>query len=491
MRKNKGNYISLILMIVISLVSQVLTLMKSSVVAGTFGTGADIDAYNLANSIVSFVFGFVAAGISTVIIPEYANKRDRRVVNTFITIVYGSLAVIVVAMLALRYQIAGAFSNRTEMFSNIVANAMVVLLLSQYLNSILNITVAYFQCEGKYNIPKIINLFAQLAIIACLIFLKDINIMEYAAILAAGVVVNFLFDAIIAVKNGWRFSPTLLFNTETKTIITKFIPIVFSTGAYRLSLMVDSTISAMLEEGMITILGYSSHISTMVNSILVGNLLIYIYPKITKTISEPGAQNTFWKQSAVFHAIVCMVITGFVTVGHEGVDLLFRHGKFSAEASQMVYIGAAIYILGQQTSILRDLMYRYFYAVGDTKTPAANSVLVSALNIVISIVLVKCIGYYGIILGTILASLFSLVNIFIRFGKKIKFTEKIWSILKRYFVNLGITAVTILLVLLTKMLIPIQQDLVSIAVFGIETVLIYLGLTFMVNREVLVTLKKI
>ena len=87
--------LSLGLMIIITGITQVLTLMKSSLVAGIFGTGVEIDAYNLANSIVSFLFGFIAAGISTVIIPNYVRKTDRRNVDSFITVLYGLIALIV------------------------------------------------------------------------------------------------------------------------------------------------------------------------------------------------------------------------------------------------------------------------------------------------------------------------------------------------------------------------------------------------------------
>ena len=108
--------LSLGLMIIITGITQVLTLMKSSLVAGIFGTGVEIDAYNLANSIVSFLFGFIAAGISTVIIPNYVRKTDRRNVDSFITMLYGLIALIVGILIAFRYQIIGLFSNRDELF---------------------------------------------------------------------------------------------------------------------------------------------------------------------------------------------------------------------------------------------------------------------------------------------------------------------------------------------------------------------------------------
>ena len=122
--------LSLGLMIIITGITQVLTLMKSSLVAGIFGTGVEIDAYNLANSIVSFLFGFIAAGISTVIIPNYVRKTDRRNVDSFITVLYGLIALIVGILIAFRYQIIGLFSNRDELFVNICCNALIVLLIS-------------------------------------------------------------------------------------------------------------------------------------------------------------------------------------------------------------------------------------------------------------------------------------------------------------------------------------------------------------------------
>lgn len=139
--------LSLGLMIIITGITQVLTLMKSSLVAGIFGTGVEIDAYNLANSIVSFLFGFIAAGISTVIIPNYVRKTDRRNVDSFITVLYGLIALIVGILIAFRYQIIGLFSNRDELFVNICCNALIVLLLANYLLAISDVTVAYFQCN--------------------------------------------------------------------------------------------------------------------------------------------------------------------------------------------------------------------------------------------------------------------------------------------------------------------------------------------------------
>ena len=116
------------MMIVISCVTQILTLMKSSMVAGRFGTSMEMDAYNFANSLVSFIFGFVAAAVSTVIIPSYVEKTHKKEVDAFLTAVYGIIGIVIAAMLLLRYQIVGVFTNKEELYVNIACNVLIVLI---------------------------------------------------------------------------------------------------------------------------------------------------------------------------------------------------------------------------------------------------------------------------------------------------------------------------------------------------------------------------
>lgn len=484
MRRKYGNAISLIFMIIITCIAQILTLAKSSLVAGHFGATSALDAYNFANSIVSFVFGFISSAISTVIIPNYVHKTNRKEVDSFITILYGCLAVIIVTIMVLRFQIVGLFSNRDELFVNLACNVLLILLMSNYLLAITNITAAYYQCIGKYNIPKILNLITQLIVVFALICMKNLSIIQYAKILAGGVVINFIIDIFTAIKLGWRFKPSFFIHSkETIELFRLFIPIVISTGIYQVSLMTDSTIATRLDEGKLTILTYSSQIASMVNSVIIGNLVIYSYPKIVKRIKEKENKKVFWEQTSFFHLITWLIIAGYVCVGHEMISVLFEHGKFTALAVKGVFIGSLLYIIGQQSNIVRDLMYRYFYAVGDTKTTASNSVLVSVVNISVSLILVRYVGFYGIILGTIIASFASLLRIFVQFNKKIGFGVPIKNIFFSLFTNIGIAGATMVIVLFTKSKLCFSGKLEAIFLYGIETVIVYVILVFLLKKK--------
>lgn len=482
MEQYKGS-ISLILMIIITGITQILTLMKSSLVAGIFGTGIEIDAYNLANSIVSFLFGFIAAGISTVIIPNYVRKDNQKNVDAFITVLYSLIAFIVCIFIIFRYQIIGLFSNRDELFINICCNALVVLLLANYLLAISDVTVAYFQCEGKYNLPKIVSLVAQLVVVVALLLIPNISIEQYTYIIAIGLVINFCLDTFFAIKEGWRVKISFLFTPEIKKMFYLFLPIVFSTGIYKLSLMVDSTIAARLETGEITVLSYASQISNIINTLLIGNLLTYYYPTIVKKIRNKNNQISFWKQVILFHLIVCLVIAGFTTVGHEAVMVLFQHGTFTEKAAKYVYIGALIYIIGQETEVVRDLIYRYFYANGITNVTAKNGFIVSAVNIITSLILVYFIGFFGIFLGTVIASLVSLILMFIKFKTYFGFEESIKAVISSLLKNNCIVILTIIIVFAFKRFIFIESLMLRILLFGIITLIIYIVLSMIFYKN--------
>ena len=75
-----------------------------------------------------------------------------------------------------------------------------------------------------------------------------------------------------------------------------FLPTVFGTGVYQLTLMTDSMISSTLGAGNISVLSYAGTISGMVNTIVAGNIMLYIYPKIAAEINEENSRKNIKKQ---------------------------------------------------------------------------------------------------------------------------------------------------------------------------------------------------
>ena len=67
----------------------------------------------------------------------------------------------------------------------------------------------------------------------------------------------------------------------------------------------------------------------------------------------------------------------------------------------------------------KEILDRAFYAVKDTKTPAINGFIIMGVNIILSLVLIKFIGAYGIPLAYSVASLTGSIVLLIRLNRKI------------------------------------------------------------------------
>lgn len=490
MKTKKINF-TILLMIVISLATQVLSLAKSSILAEAFGIGSDMDAFNLANNIAVFIFDFIAVGISTIIIPEYANKRNNKAVDTFITIIYGTVLALIFLIVALRKPVISLLGGSCETVIATTEYILIVLLFAKYIQSVSNVTVAYFQCEGKYNLPKIFVLISNAAVIVSLLLIEKIEIVQYTLIFAGGLLLNFFMDFLAARKMGWTYRPTLKINEEAEQLLRRFFPIVISTGVYRMSLLIDTIIASSLGTGKLSVISYSTQIAGIVDTVIVGNLVTYLYPKIAKRIEEKGYQHQFWMDTSTLHAIVCLISAGFFTVGYEGIALLFQRGAFHEDATRMVFIGTGIYLVGYQPRTIRALLSRYFYACKNTKIPSMTSIVENITNIVVSLSLVRIIGFYGIIIGTVISSMVALGLTLFFFKKEFGFDENPKNVIGRYIISVLIGLFSVLLVYMTKRLFVISNDLLSFSIFGAETVVIYLVFSMLLNKKTLLNLKKL
>lgn len=486
MLKKRKNEIQLLLMIIISISSQLFGLYKSSYTAAHYGATNEMDAYNYATNIANFLITFVTTGVTTVIIPAYIKKKNKKAVNTFISVIYASVLVMMVIIYFFRVPIISAMTNRNSAFFSYFADFLIYTFIIHGIISFLAVTTAFYQCTNHYVVPKIIILISNLFIIFILISTKELTIKQYIIVLTIGSVINFVVDISIAIKMGFRYTPTCSISLpETKELMIIFLPTLFSSGVYKVHTLVDSMIAANMGTGQLTILTYSTQIVNMVNTFVVSNLTVYAYPKIVAKIKENDGKKKLWDYALLFHAMVCLIICGFIVVGDYFIGLVFVGGNFTLQSAKTLFICSSIYILGQQTNIIRDLIYRYFYANDDTKTTFYNSVIVSILNIVLSLVLVIPFGIYGIIIGTVLSGAISLLMIIIRFNNKFLLGDNFKSVLWEYAKTILCSVTTILMLILLKNVLPLSNVFVSILLLGMLTVIVFFGLLWLLRSRAL------
>lgn len=483
---NRKAFRQLFIMILLTFITQAVTLIKLSVTASNFGATVQMDAFNFANNIGTFIFSFIGTGVTTVLIPAIISQKSQKSMNNFITVLYGASVIIIFIIFFNRRLIVSTFAPKSYDFIEITCNIMFITLISQFLNTILGVTNAVFQCNDKFNIPKICTLFTTIILTALVYINKDLSIYQYSFYILITMLLNVVSQVIILRKDKFRYYLCINFKDEELNGMMKiFIPTMFSTGLYQISLLTDSMISTTLGQGQISILNYSNSIMSMINMLLVGNLMTYIYPRITKDIINNDDQNKLFEYVNFFGGIMCLMAVGFIVVGKETITLLYQRGQFNSSITEIVFMCSVIYMIGLPINVMRDVIYRYFYAKGNTKTTFYNSVCSSFINIGVSILLSFFIGIYGVVLGTVITSIFSFSTILIRFKNQYGLNINKFYYLKENLKLFCLSVIIIFTLLKIKDIFLISNILLNILVYGTLTVILFIVLLFVFKSSIL------
>ena len=420
MKSNKKAYGKLMAMLVLTMGTQLIMILKSSRVAALYGTGVEMDAYNFVNNMATFLFSFIGAGIGTVLIPYMVREKSAtRAQNGFLTIMYGCSGIMLVAAVFLRRPLLTLLSGNSGNFVDVASSLMLIVLFGQLVTSLNNVSTAFLQCRDCYTLPKVLGLLVTAITTAVVYLAGSFSIYQYAMLTFLLILAEMALQYVVAVRKGFRYRPCIpLGDPELRRMFVIFLPTMLGSGVYQLTLVTDSLISSTLGEGNISVLSYSNLISGMANTVIASNIMLYIYPKIAAEVNDDRSKPKLFQYMALFAALMCAVVVLFVAAGHDAVRILFERGAFNSDATRGVFICVLIYLLGAPINIMRDVVYRYFYSKGNTRSTFYNGLIVSILNVIVSIALARFMGLYGVVLGTTVTAVISFTSILIRMHKQ-------------------------------------------------------------------------
>lgn len=474
-------------MVLITILTQLFLLIKNSLVAANFGVSAELDAFNLTTNISNFIYSFIGAGISTILIPYLREKSNKKSINIFITVIYTIGFILLVLMLIYRKQIVILLSGIDDNeFLSVASNIFIFTLVTGFLNSFIGLVRGVLEYKEQFNRQKLTVLFTTILLVIMFWLGSTVSIYYYAAIVLITAILNVFIHLIFLKRSGFKYNLDYgINNNGFKEMMKLFLPVILSTGVYQLSLLIDTMIAARLDVGSISVLNYANAVVSMMNMLILGNLTSYFYPRLVKKDTEISRQKSLIEYILFINAILCLIVTLFFLVGEEGIRILYERGNFTSENTKLVFICAIIYAISLPTNGIRDLIYKYFYINKDTSSPFINSIFISFLNLSISLILSKFIGLYGVVLGTTIASYLSLLFITLKFKKKfpISFNKKNFRN-----ENLKIVIVSLLTIFILRTIkyrFIIENIFVDILVYSLLALVFFVLLLFIFRSKVL------
>ena len=460
MKIKNRNDLRLILMIILSLGGQIVSLYKSIYTAQYYGTSDAMDAYNYATNLGTFFFDFVASGVATVILPAYVKKIKNKSVNSFISLIYGIVSIILIFVYLFRRPLIQILTNRDNIFIDAFCNYVLIAFLIQACISLVLVLSAFFQSKDMYVIPRIVLFVSNITVLIVLLIIGKASIDVYFRIIFIGAFLNLVINYLLAIKMGFKYVPTLkLADPDTQKLIALFAPTLLSCGVFKIHTLIDTMITTNIGTGSLTILTYSSQVSGMISNFVIANMLTIAYPQIIRGVETENKQKELWKYAISFQAIICLLVCGFIAIGENGINLLYVKGEFTAKSGHILLI-------------IRDLIFRFFYAMENTKDTVSNSIISCVFNIIMSLILVKPLGMYGVILGTFISGAISMVMILFRM-KKLYGLEKFGLNLFELIKNIIVLVISVFAIILIKKHIIIENDVMAILIYGVLTVIIF------------------
>lgn len=485
MQNNRKVANQLVMMILVSFITQIFMLLKNSLLAANFGLGVELDTFNFTTNISNFVYSFVGAGIATVLVPYLREKENKLAINIFISVIYLVAILLAILMVNLRGPIVALLSGETDSaFFDMATRLLFFTIVTGFLNSFVTLCSSILEFNGFFVRQKVMILINAILVVFFLLLGSTVTIYYFAGVTAlvaalnAGVQIYFL--------RGTKFKYRLELNVTNRTfrqMVRLMVPTALSTGVYQLSVLVDTLIAARLPAGSISTLNYANAVVSMFNLLILANLTSYFYPRLVKKDTMVESQKSLADYILVINALLFLIVAMFFLVGKEGIVILYQRGSFTPEDTKFVFTSAVIYMLALPINGARDLLYKFFYIQKNTKSPFLNSILVSVLNFVISIILSFFMGLYGVVLGTVIPAYISLYAICKKFNHSFTVLFDFKSFANENLKIISAMGISLLLTFPIKNSLGFTNPFVVIILYGILGTGIYVGVLFFTKSK--------
>ena len=423
MKENKIFKATFVVMIV-TLLSRVLGMVRDILVASNFGAGVYTDAYKAAVSIPDNLFTIVGLAISTVFIPmisrvKYERGKDEmfRFANNIISILSAVSIILLIFGLIFTKDIvkivaAGFDQERIELTVKLTRISLINLLF-------LSVNACYasmLQVSEKFVLPSILGLFLNLPMIIYLVLFNDISILGLTIANVIGNALRVVVQIPSLYKEGYRIIPYINLKDERiKRVLILVVPVIIGAGANSLNMIVDLNISSTLDVGSMSALDYAQKIIIFINTAITTSIVSVLYPVMSNKLNEgdnKGFLTYLCKSIVIISLLLIPIAFAIVLLNKEIVTAFYGRNQFGASAITLTSIALLGYSMQVPFLGVRDILNSSLFSMQKTKITTINGIIGVLVNIILSIVLSRKIGLLGVAVASSISSAVTAILLF-------------------------------------------------------------------------------
>lgn len=409
------------------MMSRVLGLLRDQVLAHRFGSGDAMDAFNVAFRIPNLLRDLFAEGaMSAAFVPTFTRtlatggrEHAWRLANLAMTgLIAVTGGIVLLGMLfatPLTTFLAGDYAqvpgkleltvHLTRLMFPFLAMIAVAVALMGMLNSLGWFFIPALS-PAMFNIATIVSVFTLVPLMAGLGWDPIVG-------LAIGTLVGGLGQILLqwpAVhREGYRyrvaFAPS---DPGLREILTLMVPGTVGLAATQINLFVSTILATGEGTGAMSWLNYAFRIMYLPIGLFGVSVASAAMPALSAQAARDdyaAMRDTVSKSLRMMLMLNVPATFGLVALAEPIVRLIFQRGAFTATDTAAVGAALACYAPGLVGYSAVKVASPTFYALKDSRTPVMVSFATVALNVALSLVLVRVMSYRGLALATALTAM--------------------------------------------------------------------------------------
>ena len=463
-----------LLVMIITMVSRVLGLVRATIIAYYFGASSATDAYFSAFKISNFFRQLLGEGaLGSSFIPLYNEKveiegeeKGKEFIYSILNLIFVFSTIITLLMIIFSNGIIELIVNGFPVETKILASKLLKIMSVYFIFiSLSGMICAMLNNFKQFAIPASTSIFFNLAIIgASMCFSKTFGIDA----LAYGVVVGGLFQFLVVLPSFFKIVKGYSFKINwqdpyLKKIFIMMCPMLVGIVARQVNTIVDQIFASYLQEGGVTALENATRLYLLPVGVFGVSISTVIFPVLSKAVAKDDLKTAEDNIVKGLNILLFLIIPSTVVLTFYATDVIrltLSYGKFGEEAVKVTSEALLYYSLGLYFYTAIYLMTRAFYSMKNSAYPVKFSMISIGINIFLNFLFIKPLAYKGLALSTSIASGVNfLLLLFVFRHKYINFS------LKRSFIFLIKVTLTTIIALVASWYVP--NTILKLIVFSV------------------------
>ena len=416
-----------------TLISRLLGYLRDILIAIFLGTGPLADAFFVAFRIPNTFRRLFSEGtFNAAFVPSYSSllnkkKQSKNFANDVFSLLtlglFFLVLIIEILMPLFVFLIAPGFEGDYEKMqlaitlTRITFPFLLFISLASFFSAILN-------SHNKFAVASAAPIILNILLIGVLFFGKILNdelvyYLSYAVTFSGILQLIFLFFFVRK-----YFKPKLRLrikiDKKIKVFFKKLLPSIFSSGVTQINILVG-TIIASFQASAVSYLYYADRIyqiNLAIAGVAIGTVIL---PQLSKYVQNNKKEKINLIQNKALELSLFLSIPATIALliaSEEIISSLFGYGSFSEDSVKNSAKALFYFAMGLPAFSLIKVFSTFFFARHNTKISFYISLISVLLNIMISIIFFKEIGFLIIPIATSISSWFNALSLFIMLKQK-------------------------------------------------------------------------